>query len=164
MHHVGPFRAEDQHGTHITENILHGRVTVVHFFFTKCGDICPVTTSNLKALLDSMPSEVRVQVLSFSVQADSDRIADLAQYADERGDTDHRWHLLTGQRSEIDSLARHSFFVRLGDGATFGVKSIAHTESVLLVDWQGRLRGIYAGTLPLEMQRLHDDVDVLLRS
>lgn len=163
MHHVAAFRATDQHGATVTERALDGKVTIAHFFYTKCGDVCPITTSHLQHLLDSLHNEKRLQVLSYSVRADSDAVADLAEFADARGVSDARWHLLTGDRAAIDSLARHSFFARLGDGSTFGVKTIAHTESVVLVDGHGRLRGVYAGTLPLEMQRLREDVEALLR-
>lgn len=164
MHHVAAFRAVDQHGATVTEQVLEGKVTIAHFFYTTCGDVCPITTSHLQHVLDSLPHEPRLQVLSYSVRADNDAVADLAEFADARGVSDARWHLLTGDRAAIDSLARHSFFVRLGDGATFGVKTIAHTESVILVDGRGRLRGVYAGTLLLEMQRLREDVEALLRS
>ena len=59
---------------------------------------------------------------------------------------------------------RDSYFVRLGNDSTYGVASIAHTESVLLVDGCGRLRGVYAGTLALEMQRLKEDAVALERA
>ena len=156
--------ADFPHGAMVTERSLEGRVTVAHFFHTRCSDICPVTSTHLERLLDTVHSEARLQVLSYSVRADNDAVTDLVAFADARGMHDARWHLLTGNRASIDSLARHSFFVRLGDGAPFGVKTIAHTESVLLVDGHGRSRGVYAATLPLEMQRLREDVRVLRRS
>jgi protein SCO1/2 len=77
--------------------------------------------------------------------------------------TDARWHFLTGDAPTFESLARSSYFVRLDRDTTYGVSSIAHTESVLLVDSRGRLRGVYAGSLPLEIDRLRDDIKLLLR-
>lgn len=163
MHHIGAFRMTDQHGQTITEQSLRGRITVAQFFFTKCGDLCPTTTTNLQRLLNAV-GDSALQVLSYSVTPTRDSVAELRDYAAMRGIRDPRWHLLTGGDSAVARLARDSYFVRLGDGATYGVTSIAHTETVVLIDEQGRIRGFYAGTLPLEMHRLQDDATTLLRT
>lgn len=41
FHHVARFALRDQHDTTVTERALAGRVTVIHFFFTQCGGVCP---------------------------------------------------------------------------------------------------------------------------
>ena len=161
MHRVAQFKLADQHGATVSEQSLKSKVTIVQFFFTTCGDVCPATTSNLARLLRESGGDSRVQVLSYSVTPERDSVGALRAYAAEHGITDSRWRLLTGPRADIERLARESYFVLLGDGATYGVSTIAHTESVLLVDGCGRLRGVYAGTLRLEMQRLREDAAVL---
>ena len=162
MHHVRSFRLADQRGAELTNAAFAGKVTVVSFFFTACRDVCPTTTRNIAQILRETSGEPRIQVLSHSVAPAADSIGQLAKFAEERGIRDARWHLLTGDSVAIDALARQSYFVRLGDDTTYGVRSIAHSESVLLVDGQGRLRGVYAGTLQLEMDRLKEDVTTLL--
>jgi protein SCO1/2 len=122
-----------------------------------------MTPGNLKRLLDSLPGEDRIQVLSYSVVPAGDSVPALAEFARTHRLTDPRWHLLTGNPAAVARLARESYFVRLGDGAGYGVAAIAHTESLVLVDGNGRLRGVYAGTLPLELQRLREDIGALLR-
>ena len=47
MHHVAPFRLVDQRGQRVTDSSLAGKVTIAHFFFTRCGDVCPTTTNNV---------------------------------------------------------------------------------------------------------------------
>lgn len=163
LHHVAAFRALDQHGQPVSEQALVGRVTVAHFFFTRCRDVCPLTTSHLGRLLAELPADQRLQVLSYSVAPGGDSVQQLADFAREHQLTDPRWHLLTGDASELTRLARESYFVRLGADTTYGVASIAHTETLVLVDGRGRLRGLYAGTLPLELQRLREDIATLLR-
>jgi protein SCO1 len=37
-----------------------------------------------------------------------------------------------------------------------------HTEKVVLVDQQRRIRGVYNGTIPLEMARMIEDIQTLL--
>jgi len=163
MHRVASFRAIDQTGSTITDKSFAGRVTVAHFFFTSCGDVCPTTTHNLQRMLGELPDK-RVQVLSYSVTPARDSIAELRRFIARHHVADTRWHFLTGDAPEFESLARNSYFVRLGPDTTYGVSNIAHTESILLVDSRGRLRGVYAGSLPLEIDRLRDDVKLLLRA
>ena len=161
-HRVAAFRLIDQNENIVTERVFAGKITVVHFFFTGCGDICPNTTSNIVALMAALPVSAPVQVLSHSVLPNRDSTTALRRFAAKRGVTDPRWHLLTGDSAEINRLARGSYFVRVGDGRTYGVATIAHTESLLLVDSAGRLRGVYAGTLRLEVDRLAEDIRTLL--
>jgi protein SCO1/2 len=162
VHHIAPFTLWDQRGARITNAAFAGRASIVHFFFTSCGDVCPTTTRNIAAVLRAMVGDQRVQVLSHSVTPAADSVAALRRYADSHGITDARWHLLTGAKGSIDSLARTSYFVRLGSDTTYGGRSIAHSETVLLVDGDGRLRGVYAGSLQLEMDRLREDLATLL--
>jgi protein SCO1/2 len=161
LHRVGPFRMLDQHGDVVTERAILGRVTIVQFFFTGCRDVCPTTTNNLARLLAGA-ADPRIQLLSYSVTPARDSVMALRQYAELHRLSDPRWHLLTGAAEATLRLARESYFIRLGDGASYGVASIAHTESLLLLDGAGHLRGVYAGTLPLELQRLREDLALLL--
>jgi protein SCO1/2 len=162
MHRVSPFALVDQHGVRVTNASFAGKVSVVSFFFTSCRDVCPTTMRHIAQLLRETTGDERIQILSHSVTPATDSIGELVRFAEMRGIRDSRWHLLTGDSTAIDRLARASYFVRLGNDTTYGVRSIAHSESVLLVDGEGRLRGVYAGTLPLEMLRLKEDLTTLL--
>jgi len=162
LHRVGAFALVDQHGQQVSQASLSGKITVAHFFFTRCRDVCPLTTHALIGVLDALPAEPRLQILSYSVTPKRDSVAALAQFAQEHHIADARWHLLTGDPATTARLARQSYFVSLGEGKNWGVDSIAHTETLVLVDGEGRLRGFYAGTLPLEIERLVEDVKVLL--
>ena len=80
----------------------------------------------------------------------------LASFGHARGIDPARWRLVTGDRRTIYQLARESYFA--DDRRAAGPKEILHSEKVLLVDRHGRLRGVYNGTLPFEMERLIVDV------
>lgn len=159
---VSAFELTDQSGVRVTEHTLADRVTLVHFFFAKCVDICPTTTRNVAAALKAIGDDSRMQVLSYSLTPERDSVPALAEFAVHHHLTDPRWHLLTGDRADIERLARESFFVGLGDGANYGVDRVAHTETVLLLDGTGRIRGVYAASLPLEMTRAAEDARTLL--
>ncbi len=68
--------------------------------------------------------------------------------------------LVTGDRKTIYANARTSYFA----DQEAGVKEkngIMHTESVILRDPEGHIRGVYNGTLRLDMKRMIADIRVL---
>jgi protein SCO1 len=71
--------------------------------------------------------------------------------------------LLTGNKDEIYSLAKKQYYA----GDTIGYyqtgNEFLHTENFILVDKHRRIRGVYNGTLSLEMERLEDDINTLLK-
>ncbi|MEL4881708.1 SCO family protein, partial [Shewanella algae] len=71
------------------------------------------------------------------------------------------WHLLTGDKSSIYTLARKSYFAEEDLGFTKDSTEFLHTEHTMLVDRYGRIRGIYNGTLQLEMEQLIKDIQLL---
>lgn len=161
-HRALPFVLTDQNDASITEASFAGRATVIHFFFTTCAGVCPTTQANLARMLASMPGEQRLQVLSHSVTPERDSVSALKIYATMHNIHDERWHLLTGARNTIETLARDSYFVNLRDGRSYGVNDLAHTETLVLVDSKGRLRGVYTGSLQLDIQRLAEDIQAVL--
>ncbi len=74
-----------------------------------------------------------------------------------------KWQLLTGPRQAIYALARKSYFAEKSLGLRKGSGEFLHTENVMLVDGQGRLRGVYNATLPADIGRAMADITVLLR-
>lgn len=162
-HRVASFQLTDQNRVPVTADSLARRATIIHFFFTSCAGVCPTTQSNLARLLAGMPEESRLQVLSHSVTPERDSVAQLQMYARMHHINDRRWHLLTGPREDIERLARDSYFVNLNDGKSYGVSNLAHTETLVLVDARGRLRGMYTGSLPLDIERLGEDIRSILK-
>ncbi|MBC7653257.1 MAG: SCO family protein, partial [Oligoflexus sp.] len=73
------------------------------------------------------------------------------------------WHLLTGKKVEIYKLARQSYFAEEDLGFTKDSTQFLHTEHILLVDRNKKIRGIYNGTLELEAQQLVKDIKTLER-
>jgi protein SCO1/2 len=154
---IGDFAFVNQHGDLLTRADLDGRVSVVSFFFTSCGGVCPRVVKNLKAV-DEKYSDVAL--VSYSVMPDHDTVEILAAYALDHDITSANWHLLTGDREAIYTLARESYYAGVAN-ATTGTDDIPHTENVMLVDGSHRIRGVYSGTLAFDIERLVDDINVL---
>lgn len=164
MHRVSAFAFLNQNGITVTDTTLRDRVTLVHFFYASCGRVCPRAFDSIQRMLAGMETDSAFQVLSYTVQPERDSVAALKAYAELHHLTDGRWHLLTGPWDTVDKLARNSYFVNLRDGRSYGTDDLAHTETLVLIDKQSRIRGVYNATLPLDMQQAASDARTLLAS
>ena len=157
-HTIDQFSFLNQDSVTVTQAIFENKIHVANFIFTTCGSICPVMTSNLKIVGDSFKEDTEVVLLSFSVTPWIDRPYVLKNYKTKNGITNSNWHLLTGDRASIYKLARQSYFAEENIGFSKDSSEFLHTEHVMLVDKTGRIRGVYNGTLSLEMQHLVEDI------
>jgi protein SCO1/2 len=144
-----------QSGAAITGTSLAGRPYVASFFFARCSTICPTLTQQLKRVQDA----TSIRLVSYSVTPATDTPEALAEYGRRHGIDATRWLLLTGDAASIYRAARTFYFA--GDSRATGATDFLHTEKVLLVDAEGRLRGVYDGTLPHDIDRLIEDASVL---
>ena len=160
LHSISDFSYTSQDGEEVTKEFLDGRIAVVNWFFTVCQGICPKIMGNVHETFDAFPHDTGVVFLSHSVTPEMDTPEVLRSYAKEREIKTLRWQLVTGDREKIYANARTSYFV----DQEAGVKEkngILHTENVILLDPNGHIRGIYNGTLRLDMKRLIADIRVL---
>jgi protein SCO1/2 len=161
IHRVAPFALLDQNGDTLRSRDLDGKIYVANFFFSICPSICPKMANNLQQIQSAFADDPNVKILSHTVMPWVDSVAQLRAYGERMGIKPQQWHLLTGSRAQIYRLARQSYFAEEEIGYNRDSTEFLHTEHVLLVDTQRRLRGIYKGTLPLEIQRLQEDILLL---
>ena len=157
-HTIAPFALTDQHGQRITDRAIAGKVHVANFIFTSCGSICPVMTKHMKLVQDAFRTDSGVVLLSYSVTPWIDSVARLKTFAATNRIDSPNWHLLTGSKADIYTLARQSYFAEEDIGFSKDSTEFLHTEHVLLIDKNKRIRGIYNGTLQLEAEQLVRDI------
>lgn len=161
IHTIPAFSFTDQDGKTITQKDVEGKIYVADFIFTRCGSICPVMTTNMATLQQHYKNDDEVLLLSHSVTPKMDSVAVLKRYAEAKGIISSKWHLLTGNEDQIYAIAKKQYFA----GDTIGYyqtgNEFLHTENFILVDKHRRIRGVYNGTLALEMERLIDDITTL---
>jgi protein SCO1 len=160
-HTIDAFSFRNQRGEAITDNVISDKIHVANFIFTSCGSICPVMTNHMKLVNDVFGNDSGVVMLSYSVTPWIDDVAQLKSYTDRNAIATSNWHFLTGKKSEIYSLARQSYFAEEDLGFTRDSTEFLHTEHFILVDQNKRIRGIYNGTLELDIRQLIDDIKVL---
>ena len=159
-HTIASFDLINQNGEKVTAKTFEDKIYVTDFFFTRCGTICPIMTSNMEVVQKEFLNDPEILLLSHSVTPTMDSVSVLKDYADAKGVLSNKWHLVTGTKKEIYKLARKSYFAVLDEGDG-GDQDFIHTEQFVLIDKKKRIRGYYDGTDLKDVQRLISDVRVL---
>ena len=160
-HRIGHFDLTTQTRTAVSERSLDGRIHVASFIYTKCAAVCPIVVAQLARVQSAIRAIPSAVIVSYSVTPDVDTPAALAAFGRERAIDPERWWLVTGSRRQIYGLARSSYFAdddRVGPGSGGSSEALLHTEKVVLVDGERRLRGVYNGTQPHEIDLLIEDL------
>ena len=160
-HTIANFAFLNQDSSIITQQVVEGKIHVANFIFTSCGSICPNMTSNMKMISNEFNNNKDLVILSYSVTPWIDLPFVLKKYKQRNNIDNPNWHFLTGSRSAIYNLARKSYFAEEDIGFSKDSTDFLHTEHFILVDQSKRIRGIYNGTLALEMQQLIKDIKTL---
>jgi protein SCO1 len=159
-HKISDFSLLDQSGEVFTEKDLEGKIYVADFFFTTCPSICPAMSRQMKRVHDEFENNKEIMLVSHTVMPETDSPEVLAEYAARYGADGNKWKFLTGDKKEIYDLARKSYFAVTteGDGDEH---DFIHTENLILVDKQKRIRGFYDGTSPEDVDRLIREINIL---
>lgn len=159
-HTIADFSFINQNGKTITQKDYEGKIYVADFFFTTCGSICPIMTTNMVDVQKAILHNPKILLLSHTVFPEIDSVPVLKKYAVEKGVIDGKWNLVTGDKKEIYKLARKSYLA-VKQGKPSELYDMVHTENFVLVDTKRRVRGFYDGTKKEEIQRLIEDINWL---
>ncbi len=162
FHRIADFSLTNQNGKTISHQDYKGKIYVADFFFTTCPTICIAMTDNLIKVQEEIKNNPNIMLLSHSVTPKIDSVPQLKKYALEKGVIDSKWHLVTGNKKEIYELARKSYLAVKDDGDA-GPFDMIHTENFILIDPDRRIRGFYDGTDRDEINRLLDEIDMLIQ-
>lgn len=158
-HSIPPFYFTDQYGKSVTEQTTAGKVYVADFFFTTCQSICPVMSNQLERVYQKFRNRSDFMILSHTVDAETDSVAQLLLYAKEHGVTDTKWLFVTGDQIKINHMARKAYV--LTDDINGGDEDFVHTQNFALIDKEKHIRGYYDGTDTAEVSRLINDLSLL---
>ncbi len=157
-HTVGDFKLTNQLGETVTQENFKDKIYVSCFIFTSCQGICPAMTGNLSGVYKEFINDAEIMFISHSVTPEIDSVPILKAFAEKYGVEKHnKWHFVTGERKEIYELARMHYFAATdsGDG---GPNDFVHTENLVLVDKEKRLRGFYDGRVYDQIDKLKEDI------
>lgn len=159
-HHISSFNLINQDNKIITEKNWNGKIVIADFFFTHCLSVCPKMTSSLKHIQQAFTNDNSICITSFTVDPENDSTLQLKQYAERFNINNANWELLTGDKKEIYKLARNGFMLVATDGDG-GATDFIHSDKLVLIDKQKRIRGYYDGTNENEIEQLIKDIKKL---
>jgi protein SCO1/2 len=184
---VPDFALVERSGRQITRADLLGKVWIVNFFYTECPDVCPLESTHMARLQHELAQAPDVRLVSISVDPEHDTPEVLAEYASRYGADPERWLLLTGPREAIHQLAIHGFHLGIVEGHEHagwsgGIgwgwpgpvsvwahdsdnprRQVIHSDRFVLVDRRAQIRGYYHGTDWPSLDRLQQNVKIVLR-
>ena len=167
-HKVRNFTLTDQLGRPFIFDSLKGKIVVVNSFFTRCPNICPGLTRNIRKLQKSYdePKNKKftdtssVSFVSLSIDPERDSVNDLKKFADRFAVNSDNWSMLTGSKKEIYDLMLHEFRIPASDGGVIDSNFI-HSEKIILLDKEHIVRGYYNGLDSVSLSNLADDIGKL---
>ena len=161
FHKIPDFKLVNQLGDTVSQKTFDNKIYITDFFFTTCPGICLKMTGNMQKIQEEFIDDSNILLLSHSVTPSIDSVSVLKTYADKNGIIDSKWHLVTGDKTEIYNLGRNQYFVENDLGIPKDVNDFLHTENFLLIDKNKHIRGIYNGLNRASIAQLITDVKLL---
>lgn len=161
-HEIPNFSFVNQNGDIINQESVKNKLYIANFFFTSCPSICIDLTKNLKLVQDAFDAN-DILILSHSVDPKIDSVERLKKYEEINDINGKNWFFLRGNINEIIKMAQLGYFA-IASIDNHIENSLIHTENIVLVDSESRIRGVYNGTSQLEMSYLISDINKLLNN
>jgi cytochrome oxidase Cu insertion factor (SCO1/SenC/PrrC family) len=90
------FTLQDQTGHPFTFSSARGKVVLMGFLYTHCGDTCPYSAIKMGLTLEALGADAaQVNVVTISTDPERDTVPVLAAYSQALGLFD-KWHMVTG--------------------------------------------------------------------
>ena len=143
LHRLPKFALMDQSGDEVAWHDLFGRVWLVNFMSTRCEGDCAAQTDLMNALQGAFSQTANwdsMRLVSVSVDPEHDSPPVLSSYIDDLALETSQWHFLTGSRDDVVDLVRDGFKLPVANESG---APITDSGFVVLVDWEGRVRGYY---------------------
>ena len=148
-----------------------GTPVIIGTIYTSCPHVCSKITANMKDIRDTIGDSVDVQFVSITFDPHRDSPAQLAEYRASFGLDETDWQFLTGDITTIGTVmdrlgVRH---VLKGTDQEFPSADVdssyiyTHSNQIVLIDAQGRLRATYGGSqtppdlLAQDIRKLKDE-------
>jgi len=163
VHTIRPFSFMNQDSQVVNNATFEDKIYVSDFFFIHCPTICPKVKANMKYMYKELEQEGinNVVLLSHSIDTKHDTIPALKDFANKLEIETDRWHLVTGEKSEIYDIAED--YVSSAKEDEYAPGGFDHSGYLVLIDKKGHVRSFARGTERDETKRLLKDIKTLLK-
>ena len=160
-HTISDFSFLNQDSVMVTPATFDDRIYISDFFFTSCPTICPKMKEQMLRVYQRFQDNDEFMILSHTIDPEYDTVGLLRDYAARLGVSSSTWHFVTGEKKDIYKIGQTSYMVTATeDPAEPG--GFLHSGAFILVDKEKRIRGIYDGTKPDQVDILMEDIEKLL--
>ena len=145
---IGPplteFELTERSGKPFRSLDMRGRVWVASYFFTTCPGQCLRLNANIQVLSKS-PELKDVTWVSITCDPDNDTLEALRVYADRWEADPERWLFC---RADLE------YIQRVAKGMKIFLSLKGHQDYAIVIDKQGKVRGMFDGTSESQCKRL----------
>jgi protein SCO1 len=159
------FSYMDRSGNTFSSSELKGKVWVVDFIFTHCAGSCPLLSQKMMTLQNAWKGNPNFKLVTFTVDPERDTVEVLKQYADDYHADPNQWFFLTGKKEDVYKTILSGFKEIAARDYTAGPGfEFIHSTRIILVDGDGKIRGLYNGDKDDDVLKLKQDIKYLLGS
>ena len=140
---------------------FRGDILVVGFIYTHCPDVCPIITAKLSNINRELENSEGVHFAEISFDPARDTPSVLKKYMQSFNLDPQKFTMLTGDSVTVDSalnkmdiLAKISYVKNSEEGQQSYLMN--HTNRILVMDQQGRVRFEYPGSVVPERTVIED--------
>jgi len=139
------FELTERSGETFRSEDMKGKVWVTTFFFASCPGACPRLNANIK-YLNSLEELQEVTWVSITVDPDNDTLPVLREYAKSYQADPERWLFCRGDLDYIKRIGK--------DILNMDVSWRGHKDYAVVIDKNGKVRGMYDATSTMQTKKL----------
>ena len=119
---------------------FHGKVVLLAFGFSSCGEVCPITLATLAGARKKLGAEgAKVQVVYVTVDPERDDAPRMKKYL---ASFDPTFVGGVGSRAQIDAAQKSYGISSTKQVYADGNYTIGHSSSIYMIDRAGKLRAV----------------------
>jgi protein SCO1/2 len=150
---AGGLVLDEQGRAHDLSDMLRGRITILAFIYTRCGDICPVASLQMSFVQDLAAKDpeiaARMQLVSMSFDPEHDTPPVMAEHATawrSQSPNAPDWQFLTApdQVALAPVLAAYNQTIGRKRDLKSPTGPFTHIFRAFLIDHSGQIRNIYS--------------------
>src|SRR5690606_22238302 len=160
-HRIPPFTLLNQDSRQVQFLQQDTAIAVVNFFYTRCQGFCRHMNDEMNRVATRFANNGMVRLYTVTVDGEYDVPDILSDYATAYQPQQKKWDFLTGDQDTLFRIARDGFLVNAARD-TSREAAFIHSSSLILVDSRRRIRGYYDVNMRGEVDKLIDEIKLLL--
>lgn len=148
----------DHHGHKLSASDFKNKLVMMNFFFTSCGSACPVQTSVLREVRNSIDPAINIEFISVSIAPMLDTQEAIERYIEKFDVEESNWHFVTASAKDTTTLTEQ-FGVSISNSQTDD-EQVDHRNMGYLFGKNGELMQQYQ-LVPTVSKRLAREITEL---